>query len=238
MFATYGHNQLLENVLHDFNGTVSNVPAKHRRMATNDIVFTTRRGRRQALAGRQEMKFFDTSLVAVPNTVSLLASLNPIPRGTSLSERIGRKIYIRSLEIFYTFVLQTTPTISEMSNEVRVLVLVDKQTNGSSPAILDVLETASVRSFHNLDHSSRFVYVWDKRFAMTTIAGGGTHSFESNDCGRVNKRFRKSIVVEFEEPGTGILSTITTHNLLCFVVTDRTNTQVDLKFRIRYTDGY
>ncbi len=239
LYAGYhGSQSVLENEMHDFNATVSSAPAKYRRAMVTDDVSRVRGRGRATLAGRQELKYFDTSLVDVPNTVSLINTLNPVPRGTTLTNRIGRKIYIRSLHVFYTITLQSTAVLADMANEVRILIVVDKQTNGAAAVIADVLETATTRSFHNLDHSSRFDYIWDKRFALTTVASGGTNSHESTQCGKIFKKFKRPIVVEFEEPGTGVLSTITTHNLLCFLVSTRGNAEVDIKFRIRYTDGY
>lgn len=228
----------LEEHLRDYNATVSSRPAKGvTRVYQTNVTFGRRR-KRGALAGRQERKYFDTNLVGTLASTLLIPSLNPVPQGTTLTDRVGRKIYIQSLQCTYSFVLATTPTLSEMVDEVRVLIVVDKQSNGGSPDITDLLESEGTRKFHNLDHSSRFSFIYDKRFSLNTIAGGGTHNFESNINGRLFKKFRKPIVIEFESPGTGDLSTITASNVLCFVLADNgAKVEIDFAFRIRFTDG-
>lgn len=225
--------------LPDWNGTVSSRTGKGYSNVTDLNLVEGRR--RPALAGKQELKYFDVdSAGSFGPSILYTNTLNPIPRGVSQSTRIGRKIAIWSIEMRWTAIVLSSPTSPKTAQDIRLLIVVDNQTNGGTVDILDLLDTQSPLSFRNLDHATRFTIILDRRVSVNTIAGGGANTFESNFSGKIMKRFAKAIVCEFEDPGTGVLATITTRNIFFMAVTgdeNPGNALLDVKFRIRYTDG-
>ena len=59
---------------------------------------------------------------------------------------------------------------------MRVMLYHDKQANGATAAVLDILESADYQSFNNLVNSGRFRILMDRTYAMNylTLASGGT----------------------------------------------------------------
>lgn len=114
-----------------------------------------------------ELKFHDDNLdenaIPVGGTVHVLAH-GVIPENTNPDGRIGRKITLKSWEWRWTLTLpevakSTTP---ENGDSVRMIVFLDKQTNGAQAATADVLVGASTESMYNLTNLSRFVILYDK----------------------------------------------------------------------------
>ncbi len=133
---------------------------------------------RAALRGRRavvrELKFFDNvkgSTNLATAGVILDDSINEIVQGVTESNRIGRKCTIRSVNIHGFWSYPTTQTVANMDNRFRILVYWDKQANGATAAVTDVLESASVDSFRNLANSGRFRVLYDRVFTIT-VAGG------------------------------------------------------------------
>lgn len=112
---------------------------------------------------RAEKKFIDVSAtstaVAGASTFSAATLLNGCVPGATASDRIGRKIHMKSLFLRYTTAI---PASSGGSGCVRILVVYDKQPNAATAAITDVLLASDMRSPNNLSNSDRFVTLIDE----------------------------------------------------------------------------
>ena len=84
---------------------------------------------------------------------------NAISIGADLNQRIGRKINIRSLEMHY---ILTADADQEASATCRIMVVFDRQANGTQPAGTDLLVTSSVYSPKNLSNRERFYILKDE----------------------------------------------------------------------------
>jgi len=112
-----------------------------------------------------ELKFKDTALTLIPvqggtaftapNAPSLLNGLVP---GSSASERIGRKITIKSVLIRWQAFLDPA---SVGGTPLRIMVFYDKQANAADPAVTDVLLNNQFTSANNLSNRDRFVTIFD-----------------------------------------------------------------------------
>ena len=62
------------------------------------------------------------------------------------------------------------------ADEVRVILYLDKQTNGAAAGITDILESDDFQSFNNLANKSRFRTLMDRTYDYNTpsAAGDGT----------------------------------------------------------------
>jgi hypothetical protein len=97
----------------------------------------------------------------VPN----FALMNGIATGTNDSDRVGKSLKITSAMIRAVVTLDpTTPT----NTFCRFMVVLDKQSNSTTPTMTDILDTISVHSFRNTEKGKRFTVLTDRRFSITT----------------------------------------------------------------------
>lgn len=106
-------------------------------------------------SGTQNTNFSAAGAVGLMNGVAL---------GTDYTDRIGRKIVLKS--IFMKFTIQPSTTSCPSGDSVRLLVVYDSQTNGAAPAVGDILNSATHIAPMNLNNRDRFKVLFDKH--MTT----------------------------------------------------------------------
>ncbi len=189
-----------------------------------------------------ELKFhdvdYDDSVVAAGAVVNTAGSLNLIAQGVTESTRVGRKCTIMSIGCRYDI---TLPQIADSSpgfgDVIRVIVYLDKQTNGAIAANTDILETADYQSFNNLSNKSRFRILHDKTFDMNYVAGGGDATANSYAGGAVtNTWFKKcSIPLEFSST-TGALTELRSNNINIMVCSKHGISGIASKWRFRFSD--
>ncbi len=130
--------------------------------------------KRRKFVGRsyqeQELKFFDTTVndAIVTNTGQVSVSLNLVPVGDTESTRIGRKIWVTSiwvrLEIFLP--QQQNQADIGVGDQLRIILIQDKQTNGAAATVLNILETQVKESYRNLSNTERFRFIYDKNVVL------------------------------------------------------------------------
>lgn len=187
-----------------------------------------------------EVKFLDTTTsFAVDTTgeVPATGQLNLIPQGVEESQRVGRKVTIKSIHVRWVVNMAATAT----SPTIRILLVQDTQCNGAAATysgVNGVLETDTVQAFRNLENSQRFIIHKDWFFPLNTGAGV-TGSF--NPFSKTIKWSKTcSIPIEFDSSATtGAIGTIRSNNLFLIA---RANVDDDLVavngvVRIRYTDN-
>lgn len=117
----------------------------------------------------------------ITNATGELLLLNGIAQGTSVKERIGRRVMIRSINI--KLMLSQS---SNMNGDVtvdndyasalsRVILIQDRYANGQLPDITDILshvQTLAPVNWHtNVDNRQRFKLLWDKTLHPGTWTG-------------------------------------------------------------------
>lgn len=119
------------------------------------------------------------SVVATPPALYLL---NPVQLGAGFYNRVGSKIELKSVHLRGN--IRQTLTTTEGS--LRLIVVYDRQPNGTAPALTDILQTrsqtgaATTTSFSeiNLDQRDRYVMIRDKTWhapSATYTAGVQTN---------------------------------------------------------------
>ena len=179
-----------------FNGNGSSI----KKVRTTAVPKTVPAFARSTIA--PELKFFDTVVAgtALATTgVITSASLNIVPQGTTESERVGRKMIIKKLGI--RFLLQFNNGTAETADVVRIIVVLDKQTNKTAFAITDVLETASEGSFNNMANKGRFLILMDRYESINKTTDIGTNV---NEFTQAWSWFSKelNIPIEFDNTAT------------------------------------
>ncbi len=185
-----------------------------------------------------ELKFFDTVVAgtALATTgVITSPSLNIVPQGITESERVGRKMIIKKLNM--RFLLQFNSNTSETAEVARIIVVLDKQTNKTAFSITDVLETASEGSFNNMANKGRFLILMDRYEAINKVNDIGTNV---NEFTQAWSWFSKelNIPVEFDNSvATGAVSSQTSNNIAVFGISlNSTTLSLAYTARIRYLD--
>lgn len=180
-----------------------------------------------------ELKFVDTSFSSDPaaGSVAFTAGtlLNSLDVGAGGSQRVGRKVTIKSLLIRYQNKLAPT---SVGGSPIRILVVYDKQANGAAPAITDILLTDSANSPNNIGNSDRFVTLSDQ-ITMPVSTGG---EFQVSDV-----IFKKlNLETMFNANTDGGIDDITSGSIYMFVAQFGGITVAAPDFsascRVRYTD--
>jgi len=183
-----------------------------------------------------EMKFVDTIVnTNVTHSVSTFGNgtlLNGLAVGSTASQRIGRKVTLKSLLIRYSFAVQNATT---WATPLRILVVYDKQANATAPAITDILLTDNFNSQNNLSNRDRFVTLVDQ---ITDNIGGGDNAANYVIADTLFKRI--NLETMFNDGNAGTIGDITSGSIYMFVAgTNRLNGAdllQDTKVRVRYTD--
>lgn len=201
------------------------------------------RGGRVSGGASGEMKFHDIDLDigTIPSTGDVTNSINLIAQGITESTRIGRKCTIKSINWHYQLTIPeidagTTPAEAE---SIRVILYLDKQANGATAAVTDLLETAHWLSFRNLVNVGRFKVLHDK---VHTLTYGGMASDEAAKISQAKVvrevAFYKAVNSPIEFNSTaGAITEIRSNNYGVIVISSKGQGGFDSKLRVRFSDN-
>lgn len=195
---------------------------------------------RAQVSGGGEQKFFDTALsFTVDRTAEVPATgqLNLVPQGVEESQRIGRKITIKSIQL--RGALRYAPGAGGTGGtSVTWYVVQDTQCNGAAAAILDVLTTNAMETgMINMANSTRFRIL--KKFTWNFQASAGVSAAFGTSVKTVQMYKKCDIPVEFSST-TGAITEIRSNNIFLLAGNESANDD-DLvtmtgTCRIRYSD--
>lgn len=183
-----------------------------------------------------EYKFFDFSKGSTAvSTSGIVDNLNLVVQGNGESERIGRKITIRRVVVRgATRSLDTDADAG--GGYARFILFVDKQCNGATISVTDLLEDANVLSFYNLRNDKRFNIISDLLVPCNATAG-----FHDGVNGHWNRAhypifyyYDVNIPIDFSAAAAAITS-ITSNNLAMLVIGGQEGRYL-YRTRIRYSD--
>lgn len=181
-----------------------------------------------------ELKFVDTIIAfqtlggssAFVDPPSLLNGLVP---GSAATQRIGRKVVMKS--IYIRWVAEVEPTTVAGAN-IRWIVFYDKQANATAATPDSVLESDAFTSPNDLSNRDRFVVIWDK--VTNSVSQEGNIS----DAGKEYKSI--SLETCFNSGTAGTISDITSGSLYIMAAQSGSATTLGPQFkatvRVRYTD--
>ncbi len=190
-----------------------------------------------------EMKFHDVDITdaVVAAGVQIQAATLIIAEGNGESQRIGRKITIKKIGWRLTINLPTTATAGSTADVIRVMLVHDKQCNGSLPAAGDILDVDSFRSFNNLANSKRFRVLMDRTYDLVATAGSGRGSTDTLSWGAVvlSDTFFKNcnIPILYDNTATsGVITSIRSSNIFCVYCSRSGLAGVTTSMRYRFSD--
>lgn len=188
-----------------------------------------------------ELKFFDTAnawTFDFTGEVPATGQLNIVPQGVNESERIGRKITIKKIDVR----LVISPNAATwVGSALRLLLVQDTQCNGAAATysgVAGVLESTDVMAFRNLENVNRFVVHKDWMFVLNPTAGVTTSMNLTKKILKFSKEV--SIPIEYDSVGTsGALTTTRSNNLFFIARSDNDDDSIAVAgvTRIRYIDG-
>lgn len=204
---------------------------------------TKRGGAIQRVAVVGERKFFDTTRTsfapAVTGDIANL-SLNLIPQGVTESERVGRKCTITKVMLRGRIDMNTTAVAADTATIMRLIIYEDKQANGQTATVTDILETATEASFNNLSNSQRFRILMDSRMPTQCPSGSGRGSTDTLSYGEnvVPIFFAKDVKIPIEFSSTaGVIGEIRSSNIGVLAIQSQALANLSYVARVRYSDG-
>ncbi len=196
-----------------------------------------------------ELKFHDIAvddnIIASAGAIQNAGSVVLIGQGVTESTRIGRKCAIKGINMRYTITLPEITGVADPAagDVVRVILYLDKQANGATAAVTDILDTADYQSFNNLSNKSRFVTLMDRTTEINykTLA---SHGFAADTFDQVqvlqDASFYKRCDIPLEFSGTAAPSVITevrSNNIGVLLITANGVAGFNSNFRFRFSDG-
>jgi len=188
---------------------------------------------------------FQQGPIATAGNIFLLNGA--IAQGDSDTTRTGNHLTMTNISIHGEVWMVATTAINvsdtAFNDDVRVMIVYDKQANGTAlTSIGDLLTTANINSFRNMDTLERFIVLKDKKVKI-----GCTGSFTSGvqamrfSTGRTLFKFNKKVALPVDYGGattTGAIAEIKTGALYCIVISENANASCDLWSRVKYLDVY
>ncbi len=187
---------------------------------------------------QREHKFHDVSdlgtAFATAGTVS--DALLTIAEGSGESNRVGRKIWLKSINI--RILLSKSQDADQDQIIARVLIVQDTQCNGALPAVTDVLETADELSYLKLNNTGRFRILKDKLVVLQSQAGFSVASPAGEYSSKVALvKFRKKCNIPVMYNGTaGTIDQIPSNNIFAIGIASAAVGNWSVACRFRFTD--
>jgi len=192
---------------------------------------------------RDELKAIDTAAAdykfIIPSTgvAQCFVLLNGVATGTDFTDRIGRKILMKSLFIRGLIYPQDTTVLNNMC---RMIVVYDKQANGTAPVITDVLKTDSATAQLNLNNRDRFEVIFDKQWTAGAMNTTATQTYSNAPVHRSVKLYKR-LNHEVQFGGTtNAIGSIQTGSLYLFTLgiqSDGDGHLLGITVRIRFKDS-
>lgn len=197
--------------------------------------------RRKRFVPKPEKKFFDsTDTITVPTAGDVNASLNLITEGNGDNDRVGRKIVADKLYIKGKLELAGQTDPDNACSVVRVIVYIDKQSNGATAAVTDILASASWKAYRNLTNVERFVILHDETIEMAASAGGWYGSglggsFCNVKCFNWGLDCRQTPLLF--DASTGAITDLTSANIGVLAISSKATVGLDYTARLRFWDN-
>ncbi len=189
-----------------------------------------------------ELKFHDIAVIdgviAIAGSIDT-PSLVEIPQGTGEIQRIGRKCTIRGINFRFQMNLNLlTDSAVPQGDTVRIIIYLDKQCNGATAVVTDILETASYDSFNNLANKSRFRTLMDRTYSLNVLAATGADATAEWYGETINDTFFKKVNIPIEyDSTTGGITEIRSNNISMLMISQYARTAFDGNFRLRFSDN-
>lgn len=182
--------------------------------------------------------FFDTTVaattVAAAGTV-LSPSLCLMQVGTAENSRVGNRVKITSIHVRGEITLPPS-AVAAVTEQVRIMVVLDRQSNGAAPTIVQILASADFRSFNNMDNKGRFQTLAEEVVQMNYQTGvNATPAWAA--FGAVLNMNKKGLGIGIQYgASTGAVTDLRTNNIAIVAISSAGAATVGYIARVRYED--
>jgi hypothetical protein len=187
-----------------------------------------------------------TNATAIADPGPRTSPINGLTQGDTETERVGRVTYLKSIHIKgrVVFAASFTGAIAPISHKVRLLLVIDKQSNGANISAASVLADRSgtgfdVEAHYNPENVSRFQILRD--FTLDEGANGGFYN--GSQLGKTATTRSFSIDHTFSKPlkivHAGNVNTyagIATNQVHLIALADNVSSQLTYVSRVRFYD--
>lgn len=228
----------------------------HKKALIAQRYFSNQLAAQKALLKSTHLKYFDIQGVqsnientwrrqpydGAANYPSLFAHMTV---GEDISQRSGQRIWIHSVKVhLYLREFGTALAIFGDLQEsvVRLALVQDNQTNGSTPAGTDPWAEDKITTFQTIDDGRRFTILKDKTYVRKhtgkNVIKPGAFYESPNGCKLYSFEWRptKPLLVNFTGPSTGIANVVD-NNIFLTAISQGWYTKADVWTRICFTDG-
>jgi len=187
-----------------------------------------------------ELKFLDGSYLTEDNLgthdqyiwsiPSECQSVNLIPKGTSVNERIGAQAYATSLELR----VEMANFTADSTMDFGIIVYLDKQCNGATATVTEALVSTDEHAFNNLYNRERFKILRRKQWHMGYYGAAGDPGMRSYKC-----HIPLNLMLNFNGTGTGGSISDTRSNNVGIMLynNNASSTEYKVYWRLRYRDS-
>jgi len=210
--------------------------------------------RRRPYGSRKEIKYYEGQWgdLSIPTLGFYATNINAVTQGTAENQRIGRKFTVRSISVRGEIKLVNTANQAVTGltlpqwDIVRVLVVLDKQPNGTTASMNEICSIGAAssgsgsgqsdfRAFRNMDNISRFDILMEKFVTVkqTNFPNGGGSAATGVTFYNMYKRC--NIPVEMKDV-TGSVANITTNNISVYMISSTGYALGNFVWRTRFTD--
>jgi len=172
------------------------------------------------------------------NTTGNLVLLNGCATGADYTDRIGRKIRMKSVQFRGFFQPADDSTVT---NYVRMMIVYDRQTNGNPPTVTEILQSASSLSSLNLNNRERFTVVADKEYVIGRVINTATQAVSYGLNVHKCKGYRRLNLETQYGGSTNAVASIATGSLYMLTIGNiasggGTDAVLDITLRVRFTE--
>ncbi len=150
----------------------------------------------------RELKNHDTDIGLIGAVLATLRTINvcEIPQGITPVTRIGRKAMIKKFQCKYILKLLSTSTPANTCASVKLFLIVDTQTNGTTFTGADMLDADTFFAYNLLVNKGRFRIIKTKTVSLSSNGGIGTFYAEHCVHGEWNVDM-KLMPIEYDNVG-------------------------------------
>lgn len=161
--------------------------------------------------------------------------LNGVRQGAGVSERVGSHFTMKTLQV--AFYVKADPP-GGVTQGVRVMIVLDKISNGTAPTTSTVLQYQGITAPRNLDYRKRFKIMWDKVIVLNQVSTGHPNMVFR----KLYMKFRRPIVTDYFGNNTGGGYTDIEANALWIYafgteLAGATDAMISFDSRVRYIDN-
>ncbi len=183
------------------------------------------------------------AVVPTQATAIITSVIGGIAQNVSATGRVGTRAFVWNIDIRGAFVLPAG-TAESGGDIIRCMVVQDKQSNGATPSIAEVLDvtgTEPIYAFRNLENTRRYNILMDKTVSLEYDAAGGNgtaiETVQIRKLFSFSKHFESGLKVVYDTlDATGADNKIMDNNVWVMVFSRRGAPTVEWESRVRYTD--